>query len=260
MPMIRELVLRIFGREPYTSIDPEKAIAFGASIQAAFKSRADALKEVVMTDVCPFSLGINVARSVGKRGFIFGQFLPIIDRNTTIPVSRVQSLHPLLEDQTKVVIGVYQGESRLVENNILLNEIEIEVPKKKDGEQIVDVRFTYDVNGLLEVEAFAHGTGETKRIIIEENPGVLSKSDIEEKFKKLQHLKIHPREKALNRAAISRGDRLFQELLGTDREQLAGAIALFEAKLETQDEAIIEEARWKLVRYLDSIEDGRIVL
>jgi molecular chaperone HscC len=81
-----------------------------------------------------------------------GHFLPIIERNTTIPISRVERLYTIYPNQTMIHIDILQGESRLSKDNIFLGELNVPVPPKPEGEEAVDVRFTYDLNGILEVE------------------------------------------------------------------------------------------------------------
>ena len=106
---------------------------------------------MVMVDVCPYSLGTNVTRDVGgaARG---GFFDPIIERNTVVPVSRESSYCTAHDHQTVVAIEVYQGEARLVQDNIPLGELKIAVPPHPAGEVEVTVRFTYDASGILECE------------------------------------------------------------------------------------------------------------
>lgn len=254
MPMIRDLTAKMLGCDPYCSIDPDTVVASGASVSSALKTRQGELREVVMTDVCPFTLGVEIVREITPDNFLPGQFMPIIERNTTIPASRMESLQTIRNNQTQIEIKIFQGESRLTANNVLLGTLNITVPKGKAGEQIVDIRFTYDVNGLLEVEAFSHGSGVMKRTVIEKNPGTLSPEEIDQRLKKLETLKIHPREDAHNRAIIARGERLYQETLGDTRERVAYLLSYFEQTVEGQDPKAIEEARNELARSFDDIE------
>lgn len=92
MPVIRNVVSKMFGRLPFTSINPDETVAMGAAIQAALKERNASLNEVILTDVCPYSLGVQIVRDAGNGKFEEGYFLPIIERNTPIPVSRCSSV------------------------------------------------------------------------------------------------------------------------------------------------------------------------
>jgi molecular chaperone HscC len=193
MPLIRKLAASLFGRFPSISLNPDEVVAHGAAIQAALKARDAALEEVVLTDVCPYTLGIEVSRSMGKIQES-GHYLPIIERNSVVPVSRVKTVNTLQDNQRQVLVRIFQGESRLVKDNIALGELDIAVPAHKAGEVELDVRFTYDSNGILEADVRIPKTGEAHTLVIENNPGVLTPAEIQERLKALEALKIHPRE------------------------------------------------------------------
>jgi molecular chaperone HscC len=257
MPMVRSLAARMFGQFPTAQINPDEVVALGAAVQAALKSRDAALNDVVMTDVCPYTLGVEIAVPGAKaHEFVSGRFLPIIERNCTVPVSRVDTLSTIQDNQKEVQLDIYQGESRLVRNNIKLGSMTVKLPPRPKGEECVDVRFTYDVNGILEVETRVISTGEVRRIVIEGNPGVLSPAEIEARVKALQKLKIHPRDQAENRALLARAERVYQEALGSTREEVARETDRFEATLGRQDEKAAAEARERLSSFLDRIEAG----
>jgi molecular chaperone HscC len=255
MPLVRSLVARMFGRLPNVHLNPDEVVAMGAAVQAGLKMRDAALNEVVMTDVCPYTLGIEVVQRVGaQEHFIDGQFLPIIERNTVVPASRSKTVSTVADLQKEVNVTIYQGEGRLVKDNILLGQIHVPVPPRRAGEISIDVRFTYDVNGIVEVEATVPATGEHRRLVIEENPGVLSAEEVEERLRQLADYKIHPRDQTENRALLARADRLYEQTLGHAREFLGQQIALFTAVLEQQDPQQIKHARADLGRLLDQIE------
>lgn len=254
MPVVRKLVAQMFGRLPVAHIDPDEVVALGAAVQAGLKARDAALNEVVMTDVCPYTLGVEVAEVIGRDDIRAGWFSPILERNTTIPASRVQRLHTLHHYQREVQVDIYQGEGRKVKDNIHLGQIRVTVPPKPAGQEAVDVRFTYDINGLLEVEATVISTGQTRRIVIERNPGVLSAQEVEKRLTALAALKIHPREQQENRAVMARAERLYEELLSEHRDFVGKQITHFEAILERQDPEEIAEARRRLSELLNQLE------
>lgn len=161
-PVIRRFVSRLFKAIPDTNINPDEAVALGAALQGAMKERKDAIKEVILTDVCPFTLGTEVVREWEKGQFENGVFCPIIDRNTVIPASRTERLYTVRDNQTKIRINVLQGESRFAANNLSLGELVIDVPSGKAGEESVDVTYTYDINSILEVEVTVVSTGKRK--------------------------------------------------------------------------------------------------
>jgi molecular chaperone HscC len=253
MPLVRKLVAGLFGRFPSMHLNPDEVIAQGAAIQAALKARDAALEEVVLTDVCPYSMGIETAHQHGER-FDSGHYLPIIERNCVVPVSRVEQVQTLHDNQKVVLVKIFQGESRLVKDNIFLGELSVPVPPRKAGEVCLDIRFTYDNNGLLEADVNIPMTGESHCLVIENNPGVLSKEEITAKLKALEGLKVHPREQQVNTVLLARLDRLYQECLGEVREYVDRLAGEFQRVLEGQDERQIREARVAVSERLDQLE------
>lgn len=254
LPLIRSFVARLFGRVPSSEIDPDETVAVGAAIQAAMKERDSSLKEIVLTDVCPYTLGTNISVQRANGYYEPGHFCPIIERNTVIPVSRVERLYTIHENQKRLSVEILQGESRLSKDNIYLGELEIDVPSGAAGEQSIDVRYTYDINGILEVEVTVVSTGLKKRMVIEKNPGYMSKEEIEKRLNDLSYIKIHPRDKEENKLLLAKGERLYEESIGETRLRIAKAMEWFEAILDKQDAHEIEEATKQMQALFKEIE------
>jgi len=257
MPVVYSMLSRMFGRLPAASIDPDETIAVGAGIQAGMKERSEELQDVVMTDVCPYTLGTEVAMAYETGEYESGHFSPIIDRNTFVPVSRVKRFSTVNEEQRRIIVKIYQGESRLAANNLLLGELEVEFPPGTTGIRDIDIRYTYDINGILEVEVKTIGLEDVHRIVIEENPGVMSREEIERRLAQLATLKMHPRDREKNRLLLARGDRLYEERLGDEREWIGLAIQRFEAALNRQDAKEISEEADRLEQFLNQFERNR---
>lgn len=253
MPLVRKLVATLFGRIPAMQLNPDEVVAQGAAIQAALQARHASLEEVVLTDVCPYTLGIETVVQLGT-DYQSGHYLPIIERNTVVPVSRSRDVSTVSDNQKVVRLGIFQGESRLVANNIFLGELEIPVPPRKAGEVTLDVRFTYDNNGLLEAQVHLPINGETRRLVIENNPGVLAPEEIAQRLAALEALKVHPRDQQINTLLLARLDRLYQESLGDRRQYIAGLANHFQQVLDTQDEHRIRKARGDVIQRLAHFE------
>ncbi len=251
MPMVARLVTRMFGRLPLRHIHPDQAIALGATVAAGLKSRDASLEEVVLTDVCPYTLGTQVAHRVGHQ-VQTGYFHPIIPRNAVVPVSREDEFFPMQDEQKQVRIDIYQGESPMVDKNIKLGEINVPLTAGK-GSAGVRVRFTYDINGLLQVEVTESATGQRHELLIEQNPGLLDDAQIRERLAKLDALKIHPREQQQNLALLTRAERLYEEHVAL-RSTLQEWIAQFRSRLESQDLALIEQDRQRFATAMDDLE------
>ena len=254
MPAIARLVSRMFGRLPLRHVNPDEAIARGAAVAAALKARDARLEEVILTDVCPYTLGTEVSHSDDDGQYQSGFFHPIIQRNSTVPVSREDTFYPLSDNQTKLALQVYQGENPMVARNVKLGELKIELPARKaKADNGVKVRFTYDINGVLQVEATVLSSGRTHELLLEQNPGMLSAEDIRKRLAALADLKIHPREKQENIAVLARAERLYEEHL-RERPMLQQWISAFQSVLASQDEEQIRAHRRQLDEALQRLE------
>ncbi len=254
MPMVRRLAAQLFDRFPVASVDPDEVVARGAAVQAGLVADDAALSDRVMTDVAPFTLGVEVSKSREGTVLLTGLFSPLIERNTVIPASRSSTFTAPRDYQKRLVLKVYQGEGRLVRDNIYLGELSMPIPPDKAGAQPVEVRFTYDTSGLLEVDALVRSTGLRRSVVIENQPGVLNADEIAARLRKLASLKVNPREQAENVAVIARAERLYGERLGEEREAVGISLDQFLLLLDHQNPAEIEAARTGLSAWLDGID------
>lgn len=250
MPQFIQRVGQLFGKPPQCRLNPDEVVALGAAVQAALVGNSAAVEDLVVTDVAPFTLGIEITREIGG-GRRNGYFLPIIHRNTTIPISRVERVGTVTPNQTSISVKIFQGESRRCEDNLLLGEFEVQrIPLGPAG-QDVDIRFTYDLNGVLEVEATVVKTGEKVTHVVTRNARGLSQREIESAVSRMQALKAHPREDAVNRAALQRAERLYQELPPSERGFLDQLLTGFEQALESGDRALMDEHRAALEEFIN---------
>jgi len=262
MPLIRSLSAKMFSRLPDSHQNPDEVVAMGAAIQAGLKSRHHALKEVILTDVCPYTLGIETVQhtreSTATHPGQAGRFSPIIERNTVIPVSREECFYSCHDNQEALLISIFQGESRLTKNNIKLGEFSVSIPPAQAGQQGIKVRFTYDINGILEVQTTTLESGEVNIFIIDNDSCQLSKEEIKKRFKELEALKTHPRDQQENRMAIARGERLYEQTLGDNRSTISQLLSQFESIINEQNIDEITTYRKQLNEQLDLLETLRI--
>jgi len=252
LAIFRSTVGKMFGRLPSCHLDPDTVVAMGAAIQAGLMMRDEALDDVVLTDVCPYTLGTGVINEDNPR--LGAYFLPIIERNCVVPVSIVKDVCTASDNQTELTIKVYQGENRLVEKNVYLGELSVQVPPAPRGEESVDVRYSYDMNGLLEVDVTVHSTGKNHNQLIEHTPGALSEADKQKALAKLSELKFHPRDGEDNRALLARGERLYESSLGDRRDYIADVMKQFERVLERQNPAEIAKVQKQVKDVLAQME------
>lgn len=255
MPLVRQTVARLFQRLPLRTINPDETIARGAAIQAALVARDSALDEVVLTDVMPYSLGVVISENINGRRY-HDRFSPIIERNTPVPVSRVSSYCTVENKQRQIKLDIRQGESPIGSENLKLGELEIEVPPLPAGEANIDVRFSYDANGLLVVDVSESRTGRKVSSVIRQNAGAMSDEDIAAALKRLDTLKVHPRDEQENVYLVQRAKRLYEDRLGEDRLWVARCLTEFEMALDSQDERVVARAREEFRSALDRLDSG----
>ncbi|KZN52672.1 hypothetical protein N474_22825 [Pseudoalteromonas luteoviolacea CPMOR-2] len=250
----RVAVAKLFGRFPSCDLDPDTVVGIGAGIQAGLLAANQALQDVVLTDVCPYTLGVEVLDQNKNPG----AFLPVIERNTVVPVSIEKQVITARDDQKLVMINIFQGENRLVEKNVFLGFVNVPVPKAKAGEHPITVRYSYDMSGLLVVDVTVDSTGKTYNKVIENAPGMLSEKEKQKVLSKLEKIKFHPRDNQKNKQLIAKADRLYESCLGEIREHIAISVTNFERVLDGQNEIAIKKAQIEFSNFLDALEiEGR---
>jgi molecular chaperone HscC len=248
MPAVQQMVATLFGRLPYRHLDPDTIVALGAATQAACKARDGAVEELILTDVCPYTLGIETIR--GKE--IDGAFSPIIERNTIIPTSRVERYYTTHPQQALLRIAVYQGERPWVCDNILIDAFDVTLTPTAHI-QALDVRFSYDINGLLEVDVTLLETGDRHSHSIDRSPTGLDEQARRDSHNRLSTLKVHPRDALPNRTLLARLERAWMQSLGTQREHIAEWLHSFTTMLGGQQSAEIASHRSELNKALDQL-------
>ena len=172
MPRVVEEVTKFFGKEPHKGVNPDEVVAMGAAIQAGVL-QGD-VKDVVLLDVTPLSLGIET---------LGGVFTRLIDRNTTIPTNKGQIFSTAEDNQSAVTIRVFQGEREMAADNKMLGQFNLEnIPPAPRGLPQIEVTFDIDANGIVSVQAKDKGTGKEHKITIQASGG-LSDDDIEKMVK-----------------------------------------------------------------------------
>lgn len=252
MPVVQKYLEHILGTKEIHTVNPDYMIALGVGVYAGIKERNEEIKDMLLTDICPFSLGTGVHNDNDEDNPLSSV---LIERNTALPASREISLYTVHDNQTKMRIEVYQGEEMYAKNNLLLGELMVKVPKASKGKETVRLRYTYDINGILVVDAEVVSTGAKEQLVIVNKENTLSQEEMESRMKELEKLKIHPREKEENQLLLERGERLYKETIGDMREGIGERMKYFSYLLEKQDEIRIKKWHKRFSAYLDGVEE-----
>ncbi|BBM54992.1 2-alkenal reductase [Leptotrichia wadei] len=224
--------------------DPDTVVAYGVGIAVGMKERNKVFKERILTDVCPFTLGTEI---VGRR------FAPIIPRNTTVPTSRSEYFYTIEDYQSQVTVGIYQGESLNIDDNLFLGEFLLDVPQNLAGKEAINVRFTYDINGILEVEATVVSTGLKKSKLIVN--GDLSEEEKNEKIKMLEEIKIQSENKNKDKLLLERANRIYAEIVNTEiRNHISDYLENYQMVVATGDRIRIQKTKESFSQFLDKID------
>ncbi|MFD2333824.1 molecular chaperone DnaK [Cohnella sp. GCM10020058] len=233
IPAVQEAIKRLTGKEPHKGVNPDEVVALGAAVQAGVLTGD--VKDVVLLDVTPLSLGIETAGGVLTK---------MIDRNTTIPTSKSQVFSTFADNQTQVEIHVLQGERAMAKDNKTLGRFNLtDIPLAPRGMPQIEVTFDIDANGIVNVSALDKGTGKSQKITITSSGG-LSKEEIERMQKEAE---LHAEEDSKRRELIEAKNSADQLVYAADK-----SVKDLGDKVDASEVANVEAAKEKVKKALES--------
>lgn len=221
--VVAQFVAHILEQKPVYLGEADHIVAMGVGIYAGIKDRDNEIKQVLLTDICPFSLGIAVHNEANPLTPLFSTLIP---RNTVLPVSKCDIYHPQHKGQKSIRIKVYQGEQMLANDNLYLGELN--VPLTGDDEDSVMIRFTYDLNGILEIEATPLATGiAIQKVLTSKSTKTLNPEEIEQKLLALQAYKKRTREEEEVEFLTTTANNIFAQSTGGARDHISYLLRQF---------------------------------
>ena len=210
----------LFGRRPHVAAAPDEIVALGVGLCAGIKERAEDLQELVMTDVCPFSLGVS---TYSRRDDRTPHMAVLIPRSSMLPASHQERFYTLNDNQRGLRFEIYQGEG-FASENLKLGEVEVQVPPGPAGEQSAVVTFTYDIDGILHVSAQSSGGDFRERLIL--NPGLhLTEEGKEQAMERIRQIQLAAQGDQRDQLLLERALRLYTQTIGQGREMAASLIS-----------------------------------
>jgi molecular chaperone DnaK len=247
-PKVQELVKKLFGKDPNKSVNPDEAVALGAAVQGAILNQEEGVSDIVLLDVTPLSLGVEVQG---------GLMAPLITRNTTIPTSKKEIFSTAADSQPAVDIHVLQGERPMASGNRTLGKFQLSgIPPAPRGVPKIEVTFDIDANGILNVKAKDLGTNKEQQIRIQASSG-LSDAEVDKMVKDAERYASEDKDRkelieVKNRAEQQayHNRKLVEEhggkLSDADKKELEDAIAAVDKAREGEDKKAIESSLERL--------------
>lgn len=248
MPIVAKYIESIVDMEVVLDGNPDESIAMGVGTAAGIKERTGDIKDMILSDICPFSLGVGV---------VDGTFSPIISRNEVLPCSITKLYSTSTDNQTRVDIPIFQGENLMALDNLKLGEVSISniTPAPKGSIPIL-VTFMYDINGILDIKVVCENHS-TQKVIMNKNIG-LTEEELAKKIEELKKITMHPVENEQNRFLIEKANRLFRESDERKRMQIVEVLNDFKKKIRNEKD--FKKIRAEQVNFsiiLNNLEGGQ---
>lgn len=248
MPVVKQYLRTLLDIPVVLDESPDESIAAGVGVAAAIKERTGDVKDMILADICPFSLGTEIYD---------GSFSPIIERNDTLPCSRTREYVTVEDYQTNMTFPIYQGDNMIASDNLLLGTLELhDLPEAPAGRVGARVTFLYDINGILDIRIVS-GEQALHKAIINKKMG-LSEQELEARLLELRQMTLSSMEDENVRYLMEKSQRLYRECAPAVREYIAQQIARFRQIISYErNPRARREACVQLTVFLEAVERNK---
>jgi molecular chaperone DnaK len=261
IPCIRRVVAEVFGKEPRADVNPDLAVAMGAAVQAALAGGVISSENgLILTDVSPFGLGIQLLEEAGGRRRLI--YEPLIQTNTTIPYSFKKSYTLIHDEQQEVEVHLLQdhtGKARLIEDAVEtgIRAGITNIPPSRTGEpHTIEIDFSYDINGIAKLTATIPATGQSVDVVYQQAAGRMDEEEKEEARERVNELWKQSTYYKRYESLLSRAERFRPDLAPPQRSKLIGVVNELKSALASDDSDRIEQAGDRLADLMFDLEAG----
>lgn len=251
LAVLPDFLKSLFGKPPLILDDPDTIVARGVGVCAGIKERKGEIRDIVMTDVCPFTLGTSVVDSEKDQN---PHMAVMIERNSVLPISRSDRFYTTRDNQERIQVDILQGEEYYARDNLKLGEVVITVPPEPAGKQWVKTTFTYDINGVLQVDVENTSTARKKTAYVV-NPSLhLSDEELERKLQELSAIRGELEQSEEEQLLLATAERIFAESTGHLREVVGKVLTTYRSVLDDKSPSRRHRARKWMKEQLDALE------
>lgn len=256
MPLVQQYLKFLLPKAKFQVMNPDQVIAIGAGIFAGIMSRETEIKDMILTDICPFSLGTAIINHSNPNSLYMSTIIP---RNTALPVSKSHTYVPVSDITPAIEFGVYQGEELYAEENTKLGNLRIEVPVGIGANRVVEATYTYDINGLLHVKLVALGSGVVREATFYHGEATTDQ-ELVKRAKSIADMTVAAAENEENMLVLERAKALYVQIENEIKAELQHRISAYETILAEGSMVDIAKARRNFKKFLDTVEERFVVV
>ena len=252
LSVIQNMIKKLMGKQLEYKINPDEAVVLGVALAGHLLEQHHGVKDLIMTDVCPYDLGYDVYAEQGCD--IQHKFKVLIAKNTTIPVKRIKYDLVKKGQQGRRIFILLQKTEGYVDEAVELGKIYYRIPATETGKCHLEYTIVYDTNGIVKVEIYIYENDLRKEMYILNENCELTMEEAKKRMEELNYLKASPLEEEDNRLLVARAERMYAEYTGKERQQIGAYLKKFEDAMHSYDEERIAIVKEQVKQLLDGIE------